>query len=193
MRAELGKDTQGSSFAQRVEVLPREQTSKTLMWEPPPLSPLTFEQAPRSAREGGRGTVCISLWLRASPWTLPSTAGSHLYKALPAGLAEFLHVTEAGLAIIQNPRVQVQEGCSFSGRPCGLSLGSQPRSHRGHQTRCWDHCPETSLGQEGTSPRQPPPLDRSRPAATMKGPTSPRDLPPTTRHPPEGINKWTLQ
>lgn len=57
VRAELGKDTQGSSFAQLVEVLPREQTSKTLMWEPPPLSPLTFEQAPRSAREGGRGTI----------------------------------------------------------------------------------------------------------------------------------------
>lgn len=139
MRAELGKDIQGSPFAQLIEVLLREQTPETLMWEPPQ-SPLTFEQAPQAAREGGWGTVCINLWPWASsPLTLPSIAGSHLYRALPAGLPEFLNVTKAGLAQRAKSCNSEPQGTgagrllALTGRQCSLSPRPQPGSHMEHQ------------------------------------------------------------
>lgn len=124
----------------------------------------------------------------------PNTAGSHLHRALAAVLAEIFNITRAGLAQPAG-NSEPQGMCTgrlltFSGRQRPQSFRAQPRNHIEHQML--GPLPGTSLNQEGTSPQQPPPLGRSRPAAILKSPTFQQDLPPTTPHPPEGRNKWTL-
>lgn len=61
MKAELGTDIQVSHRAPLAEVLPREESSTTLMWGPPQSS-VTLSKLPSLPGSGGRGAVRISLW-----------------------------------------------------------------------------------------------------------------------------------
>lgn len=105
----------------------------------------------------------FGLWPPHIPLTLASTAGSHRHVPEQQCWLLILHLTGLGWPnrpgpVVQNPRVQVQEDCSLSGRaarPQSWASGQESRGRAPH-TRCWACCPGTSLNQEGSSPRLAP-------------------------------------